>query len=101
MQPVTLTPFEYTLALSMLGVIGFFLKKFSNDVRDKEMDLSRAIEKLNTSVETLTTVMHRMETWVANEFVKKVDHRDNINELKMEIRAVEARLLDRIRNERE
>lgn len=101
MQPVTLTPFEYTLALSMLGVIGFFLKKFSNDVRDKEMDLSRAIERLNTSVETLTNVMHRMETWVSNEFVKKVDHRENINELKTEIRAVEARLLDRIRNERE
>lgn len=81
----------------MLGVIGFFLKKFSNDIKDKEMDLSRAIEKLNTSVETLTNVMHRMETWVAAEFVRKIDHKEDIGDLKSDLRATESRLMDVIR----
>jgi hypothetical protein len=100
MQPVTLTPFEYSLVLAMLGVIGFFFKKFSNDVRDKEMDLSRSIEKLNTSVETLTTVMHRMEQWVAAEFVRKVDHKEDIGDLQTDLRATETRLVDMIREGR-
>lgn len=81
----------------MLGIIGFFLKKFSNDIKDKEMDLSRAIEKLNTSVETLTNVMHRMETWVAAEFVRKIDHKEDIGDLKSDLRATESRMMDVIR----
>lgn len=81
----------------MLGVIGFFLKKFSNDIRDKEMDLSRAIEKLNTTVETLATVMHRMETRIASEYVRKDDHKEDIANLKSDLRMTETRLMDVIR----
>lgn len=81
----------------MLGIIGFFLKKFSNDIKDKEMDLSRAIEKLNTSVETLTNVMHRMENWVSAEFVRKVDHKEDVSDLKSDLRMTESRLMDLIR----